>query len=248
LNKFAIAISLVALSSATAVAADLPARAYTKAPAFVEANDWSGIYIGGQVGYDWGVNKYTYNNGLGVIESFNQSQVNNPGSAAGGGKLGVQGQFGKWVLGLEGNYDWLSVKQNDVSANALIQGAPRSLKVDGIAAVVGKVGYSFDNWLIYAKGGWADGSVGTTATTGAASVAVKKWQSGYTFGTGLDYRISKSWVAGMDFNYYYFKFDRTALNTGGSTSNWTNASASVYSLMFSLSYLFNWNSPVVAKF
>lgn len=246
MNKFALAISMVAVSAAGAMAADLPARAYTKAPAFVEANNWSGIYIGGQVGYDWAVNKYTYNNGAGIVEDFNESQVKSPGSAAGGGHAGIQGQFGNWVLGLEGNYNWTSLKQDDVSV--AIQGAPRSLKIDGIAAVVGKVGYSFDRWMIYAKGGWADADINTTATTAGVSGAVKKWQSGYTIGTGIDYKITQNWVAGLEFDYYNFAYNRSVLNTNGTTSAWTNTNANIFALMFSLSYLFNWNSPVVAKY
>src|SRR5437879_2457332 len=53
----AIAISaltaIVGISSASA--ADLVARPYTKAPIIVDPGyNWSGFYIGGNVGYSWG--------------------------------------------------------------------------------------------------------------------------------------------------------------------------------------------------
>src|SRR5260370_35818287 len=53
----AIAVSafaaIVGISSASA--ADLAARPYTKAPVIVEPGyNWSGFYIGGNVGYSWG--------------------------------------------------------------------------------------------------------------------------------------------------------------------------------------------------
>jgi outer membrane immunogenic protein len=240
---------MVVVSAAGAMAADLPARAYTKAPAFVEANDWSGIYIGGQVGYDWAVNRYTYNNGAGIVEDFNETQqASNPGSVAGGGRIGIQKQWSNWVLGIEGNYNWTSLKQAD--SGVLAPGTLRSWKTDGIAAVVGKVGYSFDRWMIYAKGGWADADINTFAIDPATGIngGAKKWQSGYTIGTGIDYKITQNWIAGAEFNYYNFKYDRSVLNAGGTIGTWSNSNANIYSLLFSLSYLFNWSSPVVAKF
>src|SRR5260221_12994024 len=39
----------------SAFAADLPSRSYAKAPAMAApATNWSGLYIGGNVGYGWG--------------------------------------------------------------------------------------------------------------------------------------------------------------------------------------------------
>ena len=53
----AIAASALAVLAATSVAsaADLAARPYTKAPVMVEpVYNWTGFYIGGNVGYSWG--------------------------------------------------------------------------------------------------------------------------------------------------------------------------------------------------
>jgi outer membrane immunogenic protein len=49
--RLATAAAFVAVSSVAAVAADLPVRStYTKAPALDPVANWSGFYIGGQVG------------------------------------------------------------------------------------------------------------------------------------------------------------------------------------------------------
>jgi hypothetical protein len=53
-KKIVLATALLALGSATAFAADLPARTYTKAPMMAPINTWQGFYIGGNVGYGWG--------------------------------------------------------------------------------------------------------------------------------------------------------------------------------------------------
>jgi opacity protein-like surface antigen len=48
-------VSVVALGSASALAADLGPRAYTKAPMMAApVSSWQGFYIGGNVGYGWG--------------------------------------------------------------------------------------------------------------------------------------------------------------------------------------------------
>ena len=56
MKKIILATVLAGIGSTSALAADLGARApYSKAPAMVAAvSNWSGFYIGGNVGYGWG--------------------------------------------------------------------------------------------------------------------------------------------------------------------------------------------------
>ena len=56
MKKFLLAtVALSALVAAPAMAADLAARPYTKAPAFIPAPiyNWTGFYIGGNAGYSF---------------------------------------------------------------------------------------------------------------------------------------------------------------------------------------------------
>src|SRR2546428_10422267 len=55
-KKLVLAATVLAASTASAFAADLGARPYTKAPiaAPVLTYDWTGFYIGADVGYGWG--------------------------------------------------------------------------------------------------------------------------------------------------------------------------------------------------
>ncbi len=239
MKKYALLVSIMAVGASGAQAADLAPRPYTKAPVMVAEESWAGIYLGGQVGYDFMTGSYAVTNA-----GVNEPVFPSPRGAAGGGHLGAQGQWGKWVLGVEGTYDWADMKETDSSS--ITAGRLYSFSTDGIATVVGKVGYSFDRWMIYAKGGWATADINTSIT--APTAGVKQWQSGYTVGTGLDYKITHNWIIGSEFNFYQFKFDRNGVGSDGSAVSWYSSNAPIYSLSFHLSYLFNMGGPVVAKY
>src|SRR6478735_6155694 len=57
MKRILIAVGMAAATSVGAQAADLGARPYTKAtPAVAAVYDWTGFYVGGNVGYGWGEN------------------------------------------------------------------------------------------------------------------------------------------------------------------------------------------------
>ena len=53
MKKFLLAVASIVLGTASAHAADLAAQ-YTKAPAMAPAYNWTGFYVGGNVGGQWG--------------------------------------------------------------------------------------------------------------------------------------------------------------------------------------------------
>jgi outer membrane immunogenic protein len=53
--QFSTAIATTIFGLGAASAADLPVKAYTKAPAAIAAvYNWNGFYVGANVGYGWG--------------------------------------------------------------------------------------------------------------------------------------------------------------------------------------------------
>ena len=60
MKKLLIAAALIGFSAATASAADLPVRAYTKAPEMVPAYSWTGFYVGVNGGYAWNDRTVTF--------------------------------------------------------------------------------------------------------------------------------------------------------------------------------------------
>ena len=67
------ALGLLAIAAGPAMAADLPAKVYTKAPAVVPIPiyNWGGFYIGANAGYGWSRRciDVTAINGLGFLDA-----------------------------------------------------------------------------------------------------------------------------------------------------------------------------------
>jgi outer membrane immunogenic protein len=102
--KFIAAILVVSFGATSALAADLPARTYTKAPVYVDPGyNWSGFYIGGNVGYSWGRSSTTssfLDATSGAVLNSGRSSFNMDG-VIGGGQAGYNWQNSNWVFGLE---------------------------------------------------------------------------------------------------------------------------------------------------
>ena len=115
MNKFVwAAAGLIALSAAPALAADLPAKVYTKAPMIAPVYNWGGFYIGANAGGGWVHDCRTnINTGLGL-------GCYDPSGAVAGGQIGYRWQImNNWVFGLEAQGDWADIKgdrQNVVTA------------------------------------------------------------------------------------------------------------------------------------
>ncbi|MEO6947804.1 MAG: outer membrane protein [Nitrobacter sp.] len=215
-------VGLVALGATVpALAADLAARHYTKAPAY-EATpiyNWTGFYIGGHVGGAFGLNN---DNG-------------DDGHFLGGGQIGYDYQFSpNWVLGIEANYSFVDTGRTDFFSG----GSPFANR--GLGSVTGRLGYTWGPAMLYAKGGyaWADTRVsnGIDFDNGG--------RDGYTVGGGLEYLFTQNWSGKIEYQYYDFgrrNFDFQGIPQPGVRNEEQTIKAG-------LNYRFNWGGPVVARY
>lgn len=231
------ALAAVSVMAATQVtfAADLPRKAPAYAPPPAPVYNWSGFYIGGQLGGAWSDSSYTFTNVIGA-ENFSHD----PASFIGGGFLGVQGQWGAFVLGLEGSFSWMDM--DDTQTAVLQPGRLRQLEHKDMATVVGKIGYAAGQWMPYVKGGWATTKIETFAVNPATGVngGTSDWENGWTVGGGVDYMFAPNWIAGIDVNYYRFEFDRNGLASDATAFSYSNTESNIFSVMGRLSYKFGW--------
>ena len=194
MKKFFLACVAIAAMGAPSFAADLAARPYTKAPAYVPAQiyNWTGFYIGGHVG---GAFRGDDNNVLGGSSD---------GTFMGGVQVGYDYQFSpNWVMGLEANYSFKDT--NGVFANR------------NLGSVTGRLGYTWGPTLLYAKGGyaWAD----TRFTNGFGGDGGR---DGYTVGAGLEYLFTQNWSGKIEYQYYDFGNVNVFDNTGAFAGRFRN--------------------------
>src|SRR5215831_5724004 len=110
MKKILLALSAIAIGTAAASAADLPARTY-KAPPPPPIFSWTGFYIGGNIGGAWAHNNWTDTL---FLTSFNNG---NNGRFIGGGQIGGNYQIGQFVIGGEWDFDWVSNNNNNNANN-----------------------------------------------------------------------------------------------------------------------------------
>ncbi|WP_213287452.1 outer membrane protein [Bradyrhizobium sp. sGM-13] len=173
---------LIALGMAPAMAADLAARPYTKAPAAAIAiNNWTGFYLGAMGGY-----AHENSDGVGTLS----------GGFA-GGTVGYNWQTGNLVLGVEADGAWA-----DVGATLGIPGlASVDYTIRSMGTARGRIGYAFDQVLIYGTGGYAWSDNRLTATLLGLSASDSKFHSGWTVGAGVEVMFAPKWSVKAEYLY-----------------------------------------------
>jgi outer membrane immunogenic protein len=200
------ALALLA-TSLVAQAADLPAQAYVGAPVVAAVYNWTGIYIGANVGYGTGKQ-----DPLGLFSNdFDRFDYTLSGGMI-GGTFGAQIQSGHVVLGLEGDVDWTSMSgagSGSVVKLGVLQGMGTiASKVSGIDTLRARVGYAYDNWLLYGTAGVAltndtasfTQTVGFACNNGIVPCSSKAdWHAGVAAGAGIEYGITQNLSAKVEY-------------------------------------------------
>src|SRR5262249_26148444 len=148
------------MSPAQAADLPVPGPAYYPKPFPPPAiYDWTGIYIGGNVGGGMLTDSFSENGVSGTTTLAGSGHLR-PAGVIGGGQIGANWEFAPWVIGIEGSWDASGIQGNTLIA-ATTLGIPAvtqerfTSNVNWIAAVTGRVGYAANDWLFYAKGGGA---------------------------------------------------------------------------------------------
>ena len=196
--------SLIALGAAApAMAADLAARPYTKAPPMIAAvYDWSGFYIGANGGWGTSRNCWTNTAVAGVQVAPTAEGCHDADGGTIGGQVGYRWQAGNWVFGLEAQGNWADFKGSNLSLAA----APafNRSKIDAFGLFTGQVGYAANNVLFYVKGGAAvtdNRYEGLFAGTVIDRAEQTRW--GATVGAGVEYAFAPNWSFGVEYNHLF---------------------------------------------
>src|SRR5215204_6354073 len=203
--------ALIALLSSPAISADMQGPLYKAAPPVVAIWSWAGCYVGGHAGGLWASKKeWTVQTPGG--DFFGQSLGgHHADSWLGGVQAGCDYQFaGSFVIGIQGDYAWTDAEGSHDSAREF--GVAYHSKVNSLASVTGRIGYAWDRFLGYVRGGGAwerDDYWATTIIVGTAYTA-RATQPGWTIGVGGEYAFTNFLSGFVEYGYYDFGTRRIA--------------------------------------
>ncbi len=211
-----------------ASAADLPVRAYTKAPAVADPTyNWTGGYVGVNAGGAWGSSNsststvfspagYFFPENVPLVNAAGVQSIK-PNGFTGGFEAGYNWQAGNFVFGIEGDIESFHLSGNAFTAAAYSgKTCPNqcffvmsSAGTSWLATTRGRIGVAANNWLFFATGGAAFTSLSgsfsfsdNNPTTEAVSLSSNK--TGYTLGGGIEAALWGRWSAKAEYLYVNF--------------------------------------------
>jgi high affinity Mn2+ porin len=189
-----------------------------KAPPPSQPYDWSGLYVGGHIGYAGGRSNWTASpNQAGLPASSGSRDLFLPPDSfteAGSFFEGLQVGYNyalrnRFVVGIEAdasfpawpNLAGISIGGTSHFNSPVFGAASFSETVLASGTVRGRIGYAAGNWLLYATGGFAWSYNQQTLTQIAAdtSEAPFVWRLGWTAGAGVEAPIAANWTARAEY-------------------------------------------------
>jgi outer membrane immunogenic protein len=224
-----LAAACAIVSAQAASAADMP----TKAPAYASPSyNWTGFYLGGQVGGGWANSTQTNITGTGAFLAGTVQQPISSSGVLGGVYGGYNYQVNRsFLVGIDADYSWADLTGSSTAAantGAALSNA-FSIKVKSLATVTGRLGYIFNNnWMFFGKAGWAwsdwaSSSVSTSTVTGLVTSrgASSPNRDGLILGTGLEWAFAEHWSAKLEYDYVHFNtvsYNSTDTSAGGAVT------------------------------
>jgi outer membrane immunogenic protein len=228
MKKLILAAVLAGIGSTAVSAADMGAP---NAPVVAAVYNWTGFYIGGDVGLAGVKHNFTSNfSQTDPDPTFANNIQANPFSAtpfAGGGHAGFNWQFApNLVVGVEG--DWQSVRshqsfcrQTDITSVACVDDpsndrgfASASGQLDWVATARARVGWATGPLMIYGTGGAAfakvtssvglsclDGGCGDSGQKTSASVSSSTQRTGWVIGAGVEWMFAQNWIVRGEYQH-----------------------------------------------
>jgi outer membrane immunogenic protein len=252
-KKFLLGTVALVAFAAPAVAADLAARPYTKAPEMIAAvYDWSGFYIG--VNGGWGSSRKCWD-AVDAARVFIAAEgCHDATGGTAGGQVGVRWQSSAWVFGLEAQGNWADFKGSNVSL--AFPGFQNETRIDAFGLFTGQVGYAVNNALFYVKGGAAvvADRFRVRAFPGSLEVADTgddaRW--GGAVGAGLEYGFVPNWSAAIEYDHLFLQdrtipfFNNGVVGVPGTVFGNDRIRQNVDLVTVRVNY--RWGGPVIAKY
>jgi len=202
--------AVMALTSGSAFAARKKHPAAEPPPPTPPPYNWSGFYIGGNVGFGQMRDCWDFVSNVGSSSPMPQGEGCNSGKSKGlgGGQIGYNWQMANWILGLEASGDFTDF--NRTTTSTAFSADTIKTNVNSIAFGTARLGYAWNAVMIYGKGGiaWSRDKYERDAfyfpsSSGWLETANVS-RPGWVAGGGLEYALNRNWSAGIEYDYAGF--------------------------------------------
>ena len=151
--------------------------------------DWSGIYVGGNIGGTWGRTNVQ-------IPAYPANFNISSSSFSGGGQIGANWQTSDWLLlGVEGDISAMNLAGSHLSGGP--PGERFTARYDLRYSARGRIGIVDDNTLFYVTGGWVGTDLARANFIPLAAGVRSDTLSGWTAGGGIEWAFDPNWIAGF---------------------------------------------------
>jgi outer membrane immunogenic protein len=261
-KSFQASLCAFVLTGSAAFAADFgypPPPAYLPPPLFT----WSGIFVGGQLGYVWAAGAFNESGFDPLTGAVINGTINGtPSGVIGGAHIGYQYQFNQLVLGVQGSLDGTSLTNTAVATFPLAFGGSNlSAQTTGDVrgSIRGKFGIALDRALIYGTAGVSFGGFKTALSLTApntpifATATTSSTRTGWTAGGGVEYAVTNNWWIFAEYRFTDFgtlqsNFLATDLPTGAFINGERHLQENQVQAGFSYRFDIYAPVPVVAKY
>jgi len=245
--------ALAAGGSARAADLPMPMNPYT-APPPPMAFSWSGCSVGGHVGWGWSTTRFRDAFGgssasLIDFSGFGRSASANGNGVLGGGQLGCDYQFSPWfVAGVQFSAAGSGISGSSVDPFAF--GSSLQSKTDFLADISLRLGFAWDHFLFYGKGGaaWVNNNYNfnvspAAAALGATSASGSDTPFGAIAGVGVEWAFAPNWSTFLEYDHFFIGTNTVTFNSAGFI-NLVSVRQDIDTVKLGVNYRFNfWREP-----
>jgi opacity protein-like surface antigen len=226
------------------------------------AYNWTGFYLGPQLGADWGYTNWTFRDQTKTYPRF--------AGVLPGGQVGYNYQYDKWVFGIEGTGVWTNAHGARSCPNdpffLTTFFLTCEINVNSLYTATGRIGFAYwDRVLWYGKAGLAIGEVKAQVrcdtdsqrtplltTTGLLSAGcpvqgTNRTDVGWTIGGGSEFGLTDNWSVKSETSYFNlgtnsYSFGQLLLSSAANVrrDGWIST--------IGLNYRFTPEAPVISKY
>lgn len=224
-------------------------------PAVAQTSDWTGLYIGGSIGqadpdsndgetlifdtdrdgvFDDQVNTAAPANAF--SPGFCSGVANGPTPGAGctssGSEIGYSlragfdWQYGAWVFGVVGEVAKAEIGDAASGFSTTPASYTFEREIDYTVGARLRGGYAFDQFLVYATGGFAWAQVNRRFSTSNTANSFTPWEDdsaqGYQVGAGAEMNLSPNWSVGLEYLQTSLEDEESEVDVGPGTAGPTN--------------------------